>query len=356
VSLQDLFERPQYSIPQQNKEAILLPALNELTAYHLSRCPGYERIVSALKQKPPARRLSDLPYLPVSLFKQFELSSIDPERRFKVLTSSGTTGQAVSRIFLDEQTASDQTLALTKIMTSILGGQRLPMLIVDSKKLLNSREKLSARAAGVVGMMSFGRHPVFVLNDDMELDVSALSNFLHKFGDAPFLIFGFTFMVWAYFLEKLKATGTDLSNAILVHSGGWKKLEELAVSNQVFHERFREVTGLRRIYSFYGMVEQVGSVFLEGEDGYLYAPNFADVIIRDPRTLEECPPGVAGVIQVLSLIPKSYPGHSLLTEDLGVLHGADDGSCGRHGKYFTVIGRVPKTELRGCSDVHAYSH
>ena len=58
-----------------------------------------------------------------------------------------------------------------------------------------------------------------------------------------------------------------------------------------------------------------------------------------------------GLIQTLSLLPLSYPGHNILTEDLGVIHGIDDCSCGRKGKYFTVLGRVPNTELRGCSDV-----
>jgi hypothetical protein len=145
----------------------------------------------------------------------------------------------------------------------------------------------------------------------------------------------------------------DLSQGILVHSGGWKKLQEQAVDNATFKEGLRAATGLRRVHSFYGMVEQVGSVFLEGEDGFLYPPRFADVIIRDPVTWEEAPVGSPGVIEVLSLLPRSYPGHALLTEDRGIVHGVDDSACGRHGKRFSVIGRIPKAELRGCSDTHA---
>ena len=45
-------------------------------------------------------------------------------------------------------------------------------------------------------------------------------------------------------------------------------------------------------------------------------------------------------------------GHSLLTEDLGVLLGEDDCPCGRKGKYFKVTGRVPRAEVRGCSDTY----
>ena len=48
----------------------------------------------------------------------------------------------------------------------------------------------------------------------------------------------------------------------------------------------------------------------------------------------------------------SYPGHSLLTEDEGVLLGEDDCKCGRLGKYFLVLGRVKNAEIRGCSDAY----
>ncbi len=91
-----------------------------------------------------------------------------------------------------------------------------------------------------------------------------------------FLIFGFTFMVWQHLYELARDHGWDLGNGILVHSGGWKKLQDLAVSPAEFRERFTRDTGLTRIHNFYGMVEQIGTVFLEGPDGGgLYCPDFA---------------------------------------------------------------------------------
>ena len=101
------------------------------------------------------------------------------------------------------------------------------------------------------------------------------------------------------------------------------------------------------------MVEQIGSVYLEGADGLLHPPNFADVIVRDPVTWQEVPSGTIGVLQVLSLLPTSYPGHSILTDDLGVVHGVDDDPGGWLGKRFSMVGRVPRSELRGCSDTYA---
>ena len=53
---------------------------------------------------------------------------------------------------------------------------------------------------------------------------------------------------------------------------------------------------------------------------------------------------------VLSLIPTSYPGNSIITEDIGEIIGEDNCKCKRQGKYFKIYGRAPKAELRGCSD------
>ena len=91
---------------------------------------------------------------------------------------------------------------------------------------------------------------------------------------------------------------------------------------------------------------------MEGDDGHLHPPNFADLIIRDPRTFAELPPGREGLIQALSILPRSYPGHSLLTEDVGIVH-ADRSKDPQMGKAFSILGRLPRSELRGCSDVIA---
>lgn len=354
--LEELMRRPQYSIEQGEKDGLLLDELNALTSHHTRNCVEYARLLSVLDPGySEADRLSGIPSLPVSLFKSHRLVSVPDAEIFKTLTSSGTTGQQVSRIFLDRETAQRQSAALVAIMTHTLGPKRLPMIILDSKALLRDRKQFSARAAGVLGMASFGHHHFYALDEAMDLDVPGLESFLKRFGGEPFLLFGFTFMVWQYFRSRIADMGLDCSNGILIHSGGWKKLQEQAVGNAEFKSALRDACGLSRVYNFYGMVEQVGSVFVEGDDGFLHTPNFADVIIRDPVTWEEAEVGRPGVIQVLSALPYSYPGHSLLTEDLGVLHGIDDAPDGSRGKYFSVIGRVPKAELRGCSDTHAFN-
>ena len=187
--------------------------------------------------------------------------------------------------------------------------------------------------------MNFGRHHTYALDADLELDESSIKTFLDTYGGEPFLIFGFTYMVWLHLFEPAMRAGLDLSNGVLVHSGGWKKLVDQAVDPVEFRERLGNGVGLRQIHNFYGMVEQIGTVYLEGPDdpGVLYAPAFADVIIRDPVTWKPVQPGGTGVIEVVSLLPRSYPGHALLTEDLGELVGVDDGPVWK-GNRFRVLG------------------
>ncbi|HEX6499588.1 MAG TPA: acyl-protein synthetase [Micromonosporaceae bacterium] len=339
-----------FTLTQPQREAVLLAQLTELTEHHRAACGEYARILDALDHGAGRRyqRVSDLPWLPVRLFKRYALKSIPDDEVFKVLTSSGTTGEA-SRIYLDRDAAATQQRMLGATLRTVLGDKRLPMLLVDTKALFRDRRSFSARGAGVLGLMNFGRDHTFVLDEHDRPDVDAVKRFLAGHGDQPFLIFGFTYMVWAYLYELARDESLDLSNGVLVHSGGWKKLVDRAVDNGEFRRRFARDTGLTRIHNFYGMVEQIGTIYLEGPDGTgLYCPDFADVIVRDPQTWDEVPVGTPGVVEVVSVLPRSYPGHVLLTEDLGVVHGIDDGAW--PGKRFSILGRLPRAEARGCSD------
>jgi hypothetical protein len=354
VSDDELLSLPQYSLPQREKERLLLGRLNELHVHHRLGSDVYARVTDAMFPGfAHARTCLELPWLPVGLFKSHRLISVPDEDLFKTLTSSGTSGDPVSRVYLDRATAQRQAEALASIMASVLGHDRLLMIIVDWPGVIRDRTQFSARGAGILGMMTFARQPRYLLDEEMRLDVAGLVDFLSQHGNGPFLVFGFTFMVWQHLLQQISGLGLDLSNGILIHSGGWKALQAQAVDDRVFKKSFLEQTGLSRIHSFYGMVEQVGSVFLEGTDGFLHAPNFADVIVRDPVTWEEVELGQVGVVQVLSTLPTSYPGQSILTEDLGVVHGIDDDPGGWLGKRFSLVGRVPRTQLRGCSDTYA---
>ncbi|GAB3804809.1 acyl-protein synthetase [Humibacter antri] len=353
MTIESLIEAPQFSFTRGDRESRLLPLVKDTLQFHRrANAPFGALIDSGGFPNPATGGIAGLPYLPVRAFKELDLASVPRAEIVKVLTSSGTTGQAVSRINLDVENANRQQRALSAVMQTVLGPERLPMLIVDTKSVISSRSSFSARAAGVIGMMTFGRSHTWLLDDEMDLDRELLKSFLDKHKGQPFLIFGFTFMVWQYLLKALADGEVDFSQGVLIHSGGWKKLESAAVDNDSFKREWHSRTGLQRVRSFYGMVEQIGSTFIEGDDGWMYCPNFADVVIRRPSDWSVADPGEPGVIEVVSALPTSYPGNVLLTEDLGV--SAEESLDGDwKGTRFKILGRLPKAELRGCSDTHA---
>lgn len=356
VNYENILSIPPYSLKKKEKQAFLTEQLSELTQYHYENCTEYKKIVDALRfDINQIKSYYDIPFLPVRMFKEYELRSIPKDQVVKTMTSSGTSGQSVSKIYLDRETSANQTKTLTKIISSYIGSKRLPMIIVDTSALLKNRAMFSARGAGILGFSMFARDKIYALNENMELDVQGLTEFLVKHQGETILLFGFTFMIWQHFYAQLKETGyhPDLSNAVMIHGGGWKKLIEQAVSPQEFKDALNSVCGISRVYNYYGMVEQTGTVYMECEYGHLHTSIFSDVIIRRAKDFSAADTGERGLIEVVSVLPKSYPGHVLLTEDEGVILGEDDCPCGRSGKYFKVLGRVKNAEIRGCSDTYA---
>jgi hypothetical protein len=226
------------------------------------------------------------------------------------------------------------------------------MLIIDSQSVIKNRISFSARGAGILGFSMFGYDVQYLLDDDFNLDIELLQNFLEKHKGEKILLFGFTYIVWEFFNNALQKKGIsiNLENGILIHGGGWKKMIDSAVDTHVFRKSLFDKTKLEQIYNYYGLVEQTGSIFMECESGYLHASNYSDIIIRNHKDYSVLPNGQEGLVQLVSALPKSYPGHSILTEDLGTIIGIDSCTCGRKGKYFTISGRIKNAEVRGCSD------
>lgn len=356
IDYQTILNIPPYAYQKEEKEKFLTPLLKELTIHHDKNCPEYHNMLKALQFSPldGITTYEELPFLPVSLFKTMTLRSISEENIVKTMTSSGTTGQAVSKIVLDKETAGNQQKTLVKIISDYTGSTRMPMLIIDCPSVIKNRNLFSARGAGILGFSIFGAHKTYALDDEMHLNIEEIKSFLEKHQGKKILLFGFTFMIWEYFYKALKKTNQtiDLSQGILIHGGGWKKLQKEAVASHTFKEELKTITGIKEVHDYYGMVEQTGVVYMECEAGHLHASIFSDIITRRPLDFSLCEIGEKGIIQVLSILPKSYPGHSLLTEDEGIILGEDDCPCGRLGKYFKIEGRLKNAEIRGCSDTY----
>ena len=343
----DSKEEGVFALPQDVKKRMMDEKLHELSEYHRRNCPPYERLCRGLGE--------DMPFLPAGVFKEMELKSVSDEEVVKVITSSGTSGQKTSRICLDGETASLQQQALCRITGDFLGSRRRPMLIIDSPDVLRDRRGFSARGAGILGFAMLASSRCYALDRDMKPDLEQIEGFLKEHEKEDLLIFGFTYIVWKHFCMELKRQGkyVDLSRGYLIHGGGWKAMSRQAVSKEVFARELKQVCGIRHISDYYGMAEQTGSIFMECEYGHLHASCYSDVWTLRPEDFSRCGPGEPGILALSALLPKSYPGHRILTEDEGCILGWDNCPCGRKGGYFNVKGRLPGAEIRGCSDTAA---
>ena len=244
-------------------------------------------------------------------------------------------------------------LILTKIIEEILGKKRLPMLIIDQNPQLTNRSTINAKAAAIFGFSLFGKNYCYLLNNKKEIDYKNLNNFMKKYGNEKFFIFGFTSLIHEFLIKKLSSRlpNWNFNKGILLHGGGWKKLEKIKINNELFKKKLCKKLKLINIYNYYGLVEQTGSIFIESKNcGYFHASIYSDILIRD-NNFNILDKNKKGLIQLFSLLPTSYPGHNILTEDIGEIIGEDNCKCGLKGKYFLVHGRTKEAEVRGCSDV-----
>lgn len=341
-----------YENSYKNKEKYFLDYIKELTNHHIKKCKPYQKVVRNLGFKvTKSTKIEQIPMLPTEIFKKLSIKSITDKEIFKTLYSSGTSGNNLSKIYLSKENAKNQIIALKRIVNDILGKNRLPMLIIDKKPDFSTRSAFNAKSAAIHGFAIFGKDHTYLLKENGEIDYNALNNFLKNFGK-KFIVFGFTSLIYEFLIKKLKMENlnSNFKNGILIHGGGWKKLDALKISNKIFKKELSKKLNLINIINYYGLVEQTGSIFFEcNRCGCFVTSAYSDIIIRD-KNLNVAKEGEKGIIQLLSILPSSYPGHSILTEDIGVILNDKNCKCAKNGKRFKVIDRVKNSEIRGCSD------
>ena len=334
-----------------NKNKDFLGKINKLNNFHYKNSSQFRKIIDLIYPLKRIKILEDIPFIPAKLFKELELKSIPNKKVFKILNSSGTSSGKPSKIYLDKDNARTQTLVLNKIVTKIIGKKRLPMLIIDEKKIIQDPSKFDAKTAAIIGFSMFGSNHQYLIKNG-SIDYENLNIFLDKFAKQKFLIFGFTSLVYEQLINKLdiKKIKSFFENSILIHGGGWKKMEKIKVSNKIFKRKLNKFLKINHIINYYGLIEQTGSIFFECTKCGCFTPSeYSEVLIRD-KNFKVLPKNKKGFIQLLSILPKSYPGHSILTEDIGQLVNNNCKFC-KIAKKFKVYGRAEQSEIRGCSDV-----
>ncbi len=363
-STEELLKLNPYELSIEEKNKLFTKAMGESFKHHFNNCELFKNFCINQNFSPDdeIKNLGNLPYLPINIFKKKNLSSLPKEEILLTLNSSATSGMP-SSISIDSVTSRRQTLVSAKIMTNYLGSERRPFIILDEDPKKAKSAEISARSAATRGFLVFAKSADYFLNSNegnLSLDIEKLISTLNKYEseNIEVCIFGFTFVLYNNFIKELKNKGLSFKLPVkskVVHIGGWKKLESQKVDKETFLNDVSELLGINKndIIDFYGFTEQMGITYANCGLSPKITPIYSEIIIRDFQTLEPTEDGKEGLIQFLTPIPYSYPGISVLTEDVGRIIGRGKDANGRIGVQFEMVGRAKKAEARGCGDILA---
>lgn len=361
--LNALLELPVYGLRLEERSAPFLDALREVAAHHYSHCEPYRRLCEKRGFVPDTlRTVAEVPYLPTAVFKDALLLSIPPEAVYREIRSSATSSGQSSRVGIDKETSRRQTKCFNKVAVDRIGRERRRFVILDTPATIGRSAVASARSSTIRSLLFCASEAVPCMREDGDrlwLEKELLDAELRGAEQRrePIVIFGFTYVLYRHAIRFLLDEGRRyvLPGSKVLHIGGWKKLEAEKVSPEKLVEDCAQAFGVSPgdVVDFYGFTEQSGLIYPTCEQGVRHAPVWGEVIVRDPVSLAPVPSGTEGLLQFVSPIQTAYPGHSVLTDDVGVILGVDDCPCGRMGTCFKVVGRAPRAEVRGCGDIMA---
>lgn len=359
-----LRQQPYRTRPDEHRE-LFAAAMQESIQFHTANCEPYARWFK--KQGGDANAiiedLAAVPYLPVSIFKRLSLESVPEAEVVRVLKSSATSSQTPSRVVLDRVTRDRQMRVLGTLLSALIGSKRRPFVVLDAAASPSGDVELSARVAGLRGYLMMASESHYVMQSQrgqLELDVEALDKVLQKFRDEnlPVVVIGYTYILYQYVIAPLLRAGRQFplpAGSMVLHFGGWKRLQSQAVNRAQVNRHAAEVFSVTEnsIRDVYGFTEQLGVIYPDNGYGVRLAPVYAEVVVRDPITLKSLPEGETGLLEFITPLPHSYPGVALLLDDMGRIVSRDSSEDGQFGTRFEVVGRAQGSEIRGCGDTLA---
>jgi phenylacetate-coenzyme A ligase PaaK-like adenylate-forming protein len=342
-----------------NKEnsLLFLESLKENILSHYHHHPYIKALCDEANWKPEQIKneedLFDIPYIVVSLFKQFQLKSVPDNEIVLHLTSSGTGGKK-SHQFLNQESL-DNVKKSAWMIHEALG-------LVDDKKYNYFCFTYDPKIANDLGtaftdelLTSFTPknevYYCFEWNDeknDFIFDQEKALKKLKDFDKSPFPI---RILGFPAFLHQLV---TEQNLKLKLHpdswiqtGGGWKGLADKEIPKSDFRALMEERLGVsqKNIRDMFGMVEH-GIPYVDCEKGNLHIPNYSRVIIRDPLTLRPLEKNQLGLIQFICTYNFSYPAFNILATDYGMISTC---SCELGGDILILKGRAGVSKHKGCA-------
>lgn len=291
--------------------------------------PVYRGFLEALKVEPSnISRVEDIPFLPISFFKQQTVVTGQREIE-QVFTSSGTTGMITSQHHVADVALYEASFTA--------GFERFYGPVSDYCVLALLPAYLERSGSSLVHManafIAASAHPEsgFYLNELDEL-ADTLER-LDKSG-TKVLLLGVTFAL----LDMAEHFRFQLKNTVVMETGGMKGRRKEMIREEV-HSILCAAFGVAKIHSEYGMTELLSQAWSDGA-GKFSCPPWMNVLVREPSDpMSLLPNGRTGGLNIIDFA-NVWSCAFIATQDLGRQYS--DGS-------FEVLGRFDHSDLRGCS-------
>jgi hypothetical protein len=299
----------------------------EIFHFQQQNCEPYQRFIRYLGLDPSTiTSVENIPFLPIELFKT-ELVHHAPQLPELLFTSSGTTGQQVSRHYVTDPAI---------YRASVLEGFRLffgePANYCIMGLLPGYMERKESSLVYMVDyLQQLSGHPLNgnFLNDFAGVDQRIAQ--LEAQGQKT-LLFGVTYAL----LDFAAAHPRKLRHTTIIETGGMKG-QRKEMTREALHHTLQQSFGPRPVVSEYGMTELLSQAWYM--DGSFACPPWMKVLVRDktdPLTLSAQGAGGINVIDLANVHSCSF----IATGDAGRLYAS-----GR----FDVLGRLDNRDIRGCN-------
>jgi hypothetical protein len=311
--------------------------------------PVYRQFCERRKVAETIPHWSGIPALPVSAFKEFEVSSIPSAQRRRVFHSSGTSGLEPSRHFHHaESLAVYEASLLPWFERHFFGGQAVPMKLVfltpeeaPHSSLVQMFNAVRRHFGSADSVFTGRRQADGSWGLDVEQTLAAIT------GRQPVGLLGTAFS-FVHLLEALQAAGKSVALAKgsrIMETGGYKgRSREMPKAElRALMTRWLGVCDAA-IITEYGMSELSSQAYDRVAEeqsrpaGPLVFPPWVRICLISPETGETVAEGKTGLLRVFDLA-NIWSVMAVQTEDLAV--GRDGG--------FELLGRAAAGPPRGCS-------
>ncbi|MEO0404329.1 MAG: acyl transferase [Bacteroidota bacterium] len=301
-----------------------------LFRYQAEHVPVYRQYLTLLnKSVADINTVEQIPFLPIELFKGFEVVSEDNKKQ-AAFTSSGTSGVSTSKHWVDTLEWYEHSffqafdLAYPDHQNAAFLGLLPGYLEREGSSLIYMVKELMGR--------SDSSNSAFVLDDYELLEAKLLK--AQDEGEKVVII-GVTFGILDW-LEKRQIGA--LKGCVIMETGGMKGRRKEMTRDEV-HEVIKEATGVEAVHSEYGMTELLSQAYSFG-NGIFQSPPWMKVLIRE--TSDPFHVGLMEKTGGLNVIDLAN------AESCAFIATQDLGKQFRDGT-FQVLGRFDHAEIRGCN-------